>query len=107
MKTEKENAFENKLALREVVPYLNLPSHKNNNVNLWNFKQKKNLVLIFHHGISCIPCRNKLKKLAKVYNIMQSLETEVLGVSFNDASKAKKQAELDGIPFPLLSDLDG
>lgn len=38
---------------------------------------------------------------------MQSLETEVLGVSFNDASKAKKQAELDGIPFPLLSDLDG
>lgn len=41
MKTEKENTFENKLALREVVPYLNLPSHKNNNVNLWNFKKKE------------------------------------------------------------------
>ncbi|NWF86708.1 redoxin domain-containing protein [Candidatus Bathyarchaeota archaeon] len=107
MKREKENGFEGRLILREVVPYLNLPSHKNNNVNLWDFKQRKNIVIIFHHGMACASCRNKLKKLAKVYNIMQSLETEVFGVSFNNTSETKKQTELDGISFLLLSDLDG
>jgi peroxiredoxin len=107
MKPEKEKMPKDKLALREVVPYLSLPSHMSKNVNLWDFKQRKNLVIIFHHGKQCNHCSEKLKKLAKIYKNIQELEAEVLAVSFDGFSEAKKQAEMDDIPFPLLSDLSG
>lgn len=82
-----------------------MPSNRDGYVNLWDFKQKKNLVIIFHHGTSCNACRNKLRKLARIYKALQGLEAEVLAVSFDNLKRAKEQAENDALPFPLLSDL--
>ncbi|MBS7644574.1 MAG: redoxin domain-containing protein [Candidatus Bathyarchaeia archaeon] len=96
-----------KLRFQEVVPYLNLPSNKGTDVNLWNFKQRKNLVIIFHHGRSCINCRNKLKELSKVYREIQSLEAEVVAVSLDNLEDSEIQGEEDELPFPLLSDRYG
>ncbi|MEM3676528.1 MAG: redoxin domain-containing protein [Candidatus Bathyarchaeia archaeon] len=73
-----------KLRFKEVVSYLKLPSNKGMDVNLWDFKQRKNLVIIFHHGRSCMNCRNKLKELSKVYGEIQALEAEVVAVSFDN-----------------------
>lgn len=107
MGREKEANLKSKLELQEVVPYLNLPSTKGTNINLWDFKHRKNLVLVFHHGKTCNYCRNKLKELAKVYEELQFLEAEVLAVSFNNIEDLKDQWEKDALPFPLLSDQSG
>lgn len=107
MKRKKEANVQPKLELQEVVPYLNLPSSKGTNVNLWDFKQRKNLVLIFHHGRVCPHCREKLKELAEVYKEIQALEAEILAVSFDNFEDAKKQGEEDELPFPLLLDQSG
>ncbi|MEM2911750.1 MAG: redoxin domain-containing protein [Candidatus Bathyarchaeia archaeon] len=96
-----------KLELQEVVPYLNLPSNNGINVNLWDFKQRKNLVLVFHHGRACNYCRNKLKQLAKAYKEIQFLEAEVLAISFDNIEDLKDQGREDALPFPLLSDQSG
>jgi len=96
-----------KLELQKVVPSLNLPSNKGINVNLWDFKQIKNLVIIFHHGRTCTYCRSKLKELAKAYKEIQALEAEVLAVSFDKIEDTKDQGEKDTLPFLLLSDSDG
>ena len=99
--------IKSKLELQEVVPYLNLLSNDGVNVNLWDFKQRKNLVLIFHHGRVCNYCRNKLKELAKAYKEIQFLEAEVLAVSFDNIGDLKGQWKEDALPFPLLSDQSG
>ncbi|MGC8850273.1 MAG: redoxin domain-containing protein, partial [Candidatus Bathyarchaeia archaeon] len=62
---EKDANAQPKLRLQEVVPHLKLPSSKGWNVDLWDFKQRKNLVLIFHHGRMCPRCRDKLKELSR------------------------------------------
>jgi len=54
-----------KLKLGEVVPYLELPANKGTSINLWDFKQRKNLVLFFHHGVECGRCVRTLKELAE------------------------------------------
>ena len=107
MKIEKEANVQPKLRLQEVVPHLNLPSSEGADVNIWDFKQRKNLVLIFHHGRNCPHCRNKLKELAEAYKEIQALEAEILAVSFDNFEDAKDLREEDELPFPLLSDQSG
>lgn len=96
-----------RLKLEEVVPYLNLPSNRDGFVSLWDFKQRKNLVIFFHHGVGCRYCDNKLRELAQNYEEMQKLEAEVLAVSFDDPEQTREYAEKAQIPFLILSDTDG
>ncbi|MCX8183392.1 MAG: peroxiredoxin family protein [Crenarchaeota archaeon] len=81
MKVEKKAAVELKLEFQELVPFLNLPSNRCLYINFWDFKQRKSLILIFHHGKSCPYCIVKLKELAKIYRDIQDLDGEVLAVS--------------------------
>jgi len=96
--------FPEKLKFYDVVPYLNLPSNKGGKINLWDFKQKENLVIIFHHGSECSHCKTKLKELAEVYPDVRELEAEILAVSFDTLAKIRNYARKVGIPFPMLSD---
>jgi peroxiredoxin len=99
--------FPEKLKLGEVVPYLSLPSSINGNVSLWDLKQKKNLVIVFHHGNNCIHCWAMLKELSEAYANFKELETEILAVSFDSLEKLKDYAKSMKIPFHLLSDETG
>lgn len=99
--------FPEKLKLGEVVPYLNLPSSKNGYVSIWDLKQRKNLVIVFHHGNNCMHCWAMLKELDEVYTDFQKLEAEILAVSFDSARKLKSNAKRMEIPFHLLSDETG
>jgi len=101
---KKMKTISDKLKLGEVVPYLNLQSNRNGNVNLWNLKQRKNLIIIFYHGFQCVHCKKKLKELAEVYPEAQELEAEILAVSFDSLAKTRDYAKDWGVPFPLLSD---
>jgi len=96
-----------KLNLEEVVPHLDLPSNLGRNISLWDFKQRKNLVIFFHHGVGCSHCSKKLAELAKKYGEVNELDAEVLAISFDRLDKLKEYAEKAQIPFPLLSDGDG
>jgi len=95
-----------KLSLGEVVPYLSLPSSKGD-INLWNFKQKKNLVIFFYHGTYCVHCVSRLKELAEAYPKFKELDTEILAVSFDNPEKLEAYAKRIRIPFPFLSDRTG
>jgi len=97
-------SFQERLKLGEVVPNLNLPSNRNGNVNLWDLRQRKNLVIFFYHGIYCAHCVAKLKELSEIYANAIGLETETLGISFDNLEKLRKYAKRLGIPFHLLSD---
>jgi len=99
--------FPEKLKLHEVIPYLDLPSNKRGNINLSDFKQKKKLVIIFHHGSKCAQCAQKLKELAQIYPKVEELEAEIIAVSFDSIAEARNDARESEIPFPLLYDSGG
>ena len=69
------NALQMKLELQEVVPYFSLPSNKNGHVSTWDFKQKKNLILFFNHGVVCPHCTSRLQEFAASYPRFQELES--------------------------------
>ena len=93
-----------KLESRKAIPIFELSSNKGKTINLWDFKQLKNLLIIFHHGSQCRICRSKLRKIAKVYFELRKLKTEVLAVSTESLEKVKEQAKKDALPFHMLSD---
>ncbi|MEM2058334.1 MAG: redoxin domain-containing protein [Thermoproteota archaeon] len=107
MEIEKKAAVELKLEFQALVPFLNLPSNRGSYINLWDFKQRKNLILIFHHGKNCLYCIAKLKELARIYSDIRALEGEVLAVSFDKIADLQRAGEENELPFPLLSDADG
>ena len=94
-----------KLKLYEVLPHLGLPSNKGNgNINLWDYKQRKNLVLFFHHGFKCPRCSSKLVEIASAYPQIQAEEAEVLAISFDSLKDAEAFSEKMRVQFRLLSD---
>ena len=93
-----------KLKLYEVIPHFSLPSSSKKEIDLWSYKQRKNLVIFFHHGYKCPFCQKKLEELARVYKEIQGFEGEVLAISFDSLKDTEKYLEKVAVPFPLLSD---
>ena len=108
METSRETVvLSPKLKLKEILPYLDLPSNGGVNINLWDFKQKKNLVVFFNHGLSCSRCIRKLSELALMYKDTQHEDAEIISVSFDKMEDLERYAEDSRISFPLLSDVEG
>lgn len=101
------SAFQKKLKLDDVVPYLDLPSDKGGHVSLWDLKQQKNVVLFFNHGTACAHCAAKIEELALAFNRFQDHRTVVLAVSFETVQELKSFSTKVGVPFHLLSDEKG
>lgn len=61
--------FSEKLRVNEVVPYLRLPSSRDGCINLWDLKQKRNLVIFFHHGIAFHRVRMSRMLASLIYSL--------------------------------------
>lgn len=96
-----------RLMLQEVVPFIELPYNQGKNVNLWQYKQRKNLVLVFYHEFKCPICQRKLKEFTEIYGDVQGLDAEILAISQDSLKDIQDYAKMFKVPFPLLSDPDG
>lgn len=96
-----------KLKEGEVVPHFKLPSSKDIDIDLWDYKQRKNLVIIFYHGSGCIFCQRKLGEYARIHRKAKEFRylAEILAVSFDDSRETKKYVKKASLPFPVLSDV--
>jgi len=52
-----------KLEIRTMIPPFELPSADGESVNVWQFKQQKNLVLVFLPSMSCPGCAEFVEKM--------------------------------------------
>lgn len=96
--------LQEKLKLGETIPYFNLPSARNDQINPWDFKQRRNLIIFFHHGILCLHCAVKLDELSSAYTSLKENETELLAISCDDITSLKDYTNKLMIPCHLLSD---
>jgi len=95
------------LQIYELVSPFTLPSSQGGEVKLWDYKMRKNLVILFYHGTECSSCWKKLKMLAENYEELVKLETEILAISSETIEKSGKLSAELGLPYPLLSDPEG
>jgi peroxiredoxin Q/BCP len=73
----------------------------------WDYKQHRNLVLIFFRSAECQKCKQLLQEIAKHYGDYKEQETEVLAISNDEVDSLRRLAQDLALPFPVLSDSDG
>jgi peroxiredoxin len=73
----------------------------------WDYKQHRNLVLIFFRSVECQSCAQLLRDIADHYGEYQQLEAEVLAISTDEIDHLRGVVRDMTLPFPVLSDGEG
>ena len=84
-----------------------LPDSTGQPVQLWQYLQRSNVVLFFHHGVNCAACEAFLQELAAQLDAYRQEETAVVAIGPDEPAENRQQAARLGHPFPFLSDPAG
>jgi peroxiredoxin len=84
-----------------------LPDSTGQPVQLWQYLQRSNVMLFFHHGINCAACEAFLQELAARLDAYRQEETAVLALGPDEQASNRQLAARLGHPFPFLSDPAG
>ena len=98
-------AHAEKIKVGGLIPSFSLPAvNVAGKVGPWDYKQHKNLVLIFFREPVCQPCMRLLRELAASYQEYRALNAEILVVITSDLEQLTQLKNVLKLPFPLLSD---
>src|SRR5688572_4165762 len=105
MATETKTAT---LSTGQLIPNFRLSAaNRSGQVNPWDYKQHRNLVLLFFHSAECRKCKQLLREIAEHYGDYKQKEAEVLAISTDEIGRLRQLAQDLSLPFPVLSDSDG
>ena len=97
-----------KLRTGHLVPNFRISAaNRNGQVGPWDYKQHRNLVLIFFRSAECQKCKQLLREIAEHYGDYEEKEAEVLAISTEEIGCLRQLAQDLALPFPVLSDSDG
>jgi peroxiredoxin Q/BCP len=96
-----------KVNVGDKAPDFTLPSQMGDNVTLFEYFGKKNVVLYFYPKDETRGCTREACEFRDQYDVFTSLGAEVLGVSSDTLESHKSFATHHGLPFLLLSDEKG
>ena len=96
-----------KVNVGDKAPDFTLPSQMGDNVTLFEYFGKKNVVLYFYPKDETRGCTREACEFRDQYDVFTSLGAEVLGVSSDTLESHKSFATHYGLPFLLLSDEKG
>jgi len=97
-----------KLSTGQFVPNFRLSAaNRDGQVGPWDYKQHRNLVLIFFRLAECQKCKQLLREIAEHYGDYEQEEAEVLAISTDELDRLRQLARDLALPFPVLCDSDG
>ena len=97
-----------KLTTGQLIPNFRLSAvNRDGQVGPWDYKQHRNLVLIFFRSAECRKCQQLFREIAEHYGDYQQKEAEVLAISTDELDHLRQLAQDFALPFPVLSDSDG
>ena len=96
-----------KINVGDKAPDFTLPSQMGDNVTLSEYFGKKNIVLYFYPKDETRGCTREACEFRDRYEVFTNLGAEVLGVSSDTLESHKSFATHHGLPFLLLSNVDG
>jgi peroxiredoxin len=86
------------------APDFTLPDFNKEKVSLADFRDKKNVLLVFYPFAFSGICQGELCQVRDDLGEFQNDDVQVLGVSVDSPFALKAWAEKEGYTFPLLSD---
>jgi len=90
----------------QAAPDFTAKDDQGNTVNLKDFRGKKNVVLYFYPKDDTPGCTIEACNFRDDISKFQSQDTQILGVSFDDAASHQAFKTKFHLPFPLLVDTD-
>jgi peroxiredoxin len=97
-----------KLNTGQLIPNFRLPAvNRDGQVGPWDYKQHRNLVLIFFRSAECEKCEQLLREIAEHYGDYEEKEAEVLAISTDQLDRLRQLAQDLDLPFPVLCDSGG
>jgi glutaredoxin-dependent peroxiredoxin len=94
------------LKVGQTAPDFILKSHLLDDVALNNFKEKKNVVLLFFPLVGTAVCEKELCSTRDGMKDYETLNAQVLAISVDSPFAQKLWADRHGFNFPLLSDFN-
>jgi thioredoxin-dependent peroxiredoxin len=94
------------LKIGDVAPAFDVEASGGRRVKLADYAGKKNVVLFFYPRDFTRIYTAEVCGFRDMYEDMAGGDTEVIGVSLNDADSHKKFAEMHKVPYPLVADTD-
>lgn len=88
------------------APDFSAQDESGHTVRLSDFKGKKNVVLYFYPKDDTPGCTIEACNFRDSYSQFQGKDTQILGVSFDDADSHQAFKKKFNLPFPLLIDKD-
>ncbi len=92
------------LALGDKAPDFEVTSSDGRTLKLADFLGKKNVVLYFYPADFTMVCTRETCGFRDMYGQLESQDTEVIGVSFDDDRKHEQFRKEHRVPFPLVAD---
>ena len=86
------------------APLLDAVDAEGKRVSLADYRDKKNVLLVFYLGEECPHCLDQLVQLAKRKADLERNQTVVLAISPASPAKNKESKKLGDVPFRLVSD---
>jgi len=90
----------------QAAPDFSAKDDQGNQVRLQDFKGKKNVVLYFYPKDDTPGCTIEACNFRDAYAQFQTQDTQILGVSFDDAASHQAFKQKFHLSFPLLVDSD-
>jgi peroxiredoxin len=89
------------------LPLFTLPNSCGRQVRLWDFKQRRPVVLLFMHGGHCTHCLQVVRKLGERREDLAEQRAAVLIIAPDSLERLAELRAALALPFTLLSDADG
>lgn len=114
--SQEKEAREQKNALRPVIRgpasgqrlhAFTLPDATGQPVQGWQYRQRSNVLLFFHHGANCAACEAFLRTLTAHLERYRQEETAVLAIGPGEQAENQQMAARFGHLLPFLSDPAG
>lgn len=91
---------------RMVGPFT-LPAADGQQIRFRDYRQRRNLVVIFHHGRSCAACRRLLQHVAAHHSQFQAQQATVLAIGPDQGARAQELIGELHEAMPVLIDPTG
>jgi peroxiredoxin len=93
-------------AIGSPMPGFALPDQDSRIRTLHSFLNEGPLVISFNRGHWCPWCRLELRDLARHYEEIRAAGAQAVSIIPETAAYSRRLAESNGLPFPVLTDLD-
>ena len=92
------------LRVGDKAPNFSLPAHPSGTISLNDFLGKKNVILAFYPKDDTPGCTKEMCSFSDDLDKFNTVNTQVLGISVDDADSHGKFAQKHNLKVPLLAD---